>query len=171
MDKEIEWQQRQYPEFKGSEVRYPIRSLMERTAGSKTSYGSPIRKRHGNQKLTADDVIDIRARSQAGQAQYRIAKIYGVSQAHISNIINRKTWDYLDDKTTRENNHACKQSYGRTLNMNSENFLILNVLKSERELLEMKITYPLEEGASELIYALQYIDNRIKELKREQDVD
>ena len=55
--------------------------------------------------------------------------------------------------------------------MNSENFLILNVLKSERELLEMKITYPLEEGASELIYALQYIDNRIKELKREQDVD
>ena len=43
-------------------------------------------------KLREVDVRTIRERSAAGQSQYAIAADYGITQANVSSIVNRRTW-------------------------------------------------------------------------------
>ena len=45
---------------------------------------------HGLAKLTAEQVLEIR--SMRGVKQVHIAKLYGIDQSHVSNIINGKNW-------------------------------------------------------------------------------
>lgn len=50
-----------------------------------------------NSKLTEADIRHIRsARSERGTTQAALASIYGVTQACISHIINRKTWKHVE---------------------------------------------------------------------------
>lgn len=50
---------------------------------------------HGCARLTEDDVLQIRARCAAGQAQSSVARDYGVVAGNIWHIVNRKTWTHV----------------------------------------------------------------------------
>lgn len=50
---------------------------------------------HPQHKLTKNDVLTIRDLYLNGMKQREIGKIYGIHQAHISNIVNIKTWKHL----------------------------------------------------------------------------
>lgn len=50
-------------------------------------------ERHGSAKLTADQIIDIRAAS--GITQRELAAKYGVGQMTINAILRRKTWTHV----------------------------------------------------------------------------
>jgi len=49
-------------------------------------------ERNGNSKMKIDDVVNVSTLYKTGISQANIAKIYGVSQTNIGNIINKKTW-------------------------------------------------------------------------------
>ena len=51
--------------------------------------------RHGMAKLTEEDVREIR-RLEGSMTQAKIAAIFGVSASHVSGIINRKEWGWLE---------------------------------------------------------------------------
>lgn len=46
-------------------------------------------------KLTSQQVLEIRAKSQDGITGIELAKQYGVSGANISSIVRRKTWNHI----------------------------------------------------------------------------
>jgi hypothetical protein len=50
---------------------------------------------HGNSRLTAADVLDIRARLVAGERVGEIARLYAISHSTISMIGSRKHWSHL----------------------------------------------------------------------------
>ena len=47
-------------------------------------------------RLTRDDVRNIRAAAQSGETQQSIAGRYGVNQTHVSAIVRRKKWAWLE---------------------------------------------------------------------------
>jgi hypothetical protein len=49
-------------------------------------------EKHGNSKLTKDDVRVVREKYNLGESQASLAAIYNVNQSTISNIINHKLW-------------------------------------------------------------------------------
>lgn len=49
---------------------------------------------HGNARLTAADILAIRS-TQGAETLLTLARKYGVSQEHISNIIRRKKWTHI----------------------------------------------------------------------------
>ncbi len=51
----------------------------------------------GVAKLSIDDVKSIRLRSMRGETQASLSKEYGISDGHISEIIGRKKWDWVED--------------------------------------------------------------------------
>ena len=52
---------------------------------------------HANAKLTEHEVLEIRRRYAAGEAdQYVLAQRFGISQQHISDIVRRKRWAHLE---------------------------------------------------------------------------
>lgn len=51
--------------------------------------------RNGRAKLTGDQVLQIRRRLAMGEKQIPLAKEYGVTQAHISQIKRRQEWDHI----------------------------------------------------------------------------
>lgn len=59
-------------------------------------------QRHGNAKLTRDQVIDIRARYAAGQPKRSIARDLGINRATVVNVINGRTWRHVatDESST-----------------------------------------------------------------------
>jgi len=46
-------------------------------------------------KLTKDQVLEIRARSAFGDSQRELGLRFGVSNQHISRIVNRKQWKHV----------------------------------------------------------------------------
>lgn len=50
----------------------------------------------GLQKLNAEQVLDIRARSASGETQKSIARVFGIARNTVSGIVNLKTWAHLD---------------------------------------------------------------------------
>lgn len=46
-------------------------------------------------KLSVDEVRDIRARFRSGELQRVLAEEYGIHQADVSNIVNRKYWRHV----------------------------------------------------------------------------
>lgn len=52
-------------------------------------------EKQGNAKLTAEDVKDIRFRAAYGEDQASIAARFGISQAHVSRIVLRQSWQHL----------------------------------------------------------------------------
>jgi len=53
------------------------------------------RPQGSGEKLTAEDVTVIRQRIAEGYSKSSIAKVFGVSLAHVSGIANGKTWTHL----------------------------------------------------------------------------
>lgn len=49
----------------------------------------------GTSKLSDDKVVTIRKKYAEGVSQGKLSKIYGVTQAAISNVVNRKTWTHI----------------------------------------------------------------------------
>lgn len=54
-----------------------------------------VGERKGTSKLTADQVLEIRARYAAGTSGCALAREYGMNQGTISDILNRKLWRHL----------------------------------------------------------------------------
>lgn len=50
----------------------------------------------GGAKLTAMSVVDMRRRAEAGQTLISISAIYGVSSSHVSDIVRRERWSWLE---------------------------------------------------------------------------
>ena len=54
---------------------------------------------HGMSKLTAHQVLEIRARCIGKYGEQTVLAVeYGVTKAYISDIVRRKRWAWLDDK-------------------------------------------------------------------------
>lgn len=49
----------------------------------------------GTRKLSEDDVLTIRHKAALGISQYALAKRYGLTQASVSQIVNRLSWRHL----------------------------------------------------------------------------
>jgi hypothetical protein len=49
----------------------------------------------GDPKLTNKKVLEIRELAMNGQSQYEIAKLYGISQRLVWNIVHRKAWKHI----------------------------------------------------------------------------
>lgn len=56
-----------------------------------------MKNRQWNQKLTAQDVIEIRNRMNLGDKILKIAKDYGVTNQNIYAIKNNKSWSHLNN--------------------------------------------------------------------------
>ncbi len=73
------------------------------TAQSNTAHATrlglrPFGIRHGNARLTDEEVREIRARYiKSGESQKRIAADYGISQVSVSCICRRKTWKHVKE--------------------------------------------------------------------------
>lgn len=52
-------------------------------------------ERHGLSKLTATQVLEIRSMAEQGISQRPIAKKFGISQRHVSQIVRREIWQHL----------------------------------------------------------------------------
>lgn len=65
-------------------------------SADKARHGTEVRGvAHYKAKLRPQDVIEIRARVEAGEPQARMADEFGVSRPTISSIVNRTTWKHL----------------------------------------------------------------------------
>ncbi len=52
--------------------------------------------RHGMAKLTENEIREIRRRCRRGETQRSVGADYGINQQSVSEIVNRKTWGWLD---------------------------------------------------------------------------
>lgn len=52
-------------------------------------------EKHGMSKLVEDDIHDIRQLNSSGVERKLLAKMWEVSEVHISNIVNRKKWKHI----------------------------------------------------------------------------
>jgi hypothetical protein len=52
-------------------------------------------ERHGMGKLLTDQVLAIRARCARGELQYKVSREYGVCRQTVSDIVCRRTWEWL----------------------------------------------------------------------------
>ncbi len=66
-----------------------------RDMASKGRSSCHVGERNPKAKLTADDVIDIRRRSNDGETHVSIAKLFGISDAQVCTIVKRKAWRHL----------------------------------------------------------------------------
>lgn len=71
------------------------KSMLENEA-DKLKHGTIRRgERHGNSKLSIEDVRRIRVMSSEGMTQFKIADRFGINQATVSEIVNRKAWSWM----------------------------------------------------------------------------
>jgi Mor family transcriptional regulator len=56
---------------------------------------SPRGERHGNSKVTASQVIDIRQRAFRGETLASISRLYRLSDSHVSSIVRGDVWSHL----------------------------------------------------------------------------
>lgn len=55
-----------------------------------------VGEKSGRNKLTDDDIRDIRALAAKGSKQRDIAKIFGVSAGYISAILSGRYWNHVE---------------------------------------------------------------------------
>lgn len=55
----------------------------------------PKGERQGRSKLTENDVYEIRRLYPLGVTQVLLAKMWGISQQHVSNVIHRQRWSHI----------------------------------------------------------------------------
>lgn len=66
-------------------------------AADKTRHGVMAKgSGHGMAKLTETEVREIRIRHAKGETQTALAEVFGLSRGHVSDLVNRKTWAWLD---------------------------------------------------------------------------
>jgi len=51
--------------------------------------------RNGHSVLTEKDVLEIRKRCASGETRRDVAKDYGISGPHVSNLVNKKSWAHV----------------------------------------------------------------------------
>jgi hypothetical protein len=56
---------------------------------------SPRGENHGNAKLTAEDVRQIRLRHQEGEQQKNLAAEFGISRSAVCSIIKGRLWKHI----------------------------------------------------------------------------
>jgi plasmid maintenance system antidote protein VapI len=54
--------------------------------------------RNPNARLTPGDVLDIRYWATQGMTQEKIAQEFGITQAHVSDIVRRRKWAHLKEE-------------------------------------------------------------------------
>ena len=53
-------------------------------------------EKHGQSKLSENQVLEIRRLHETGEYSQRgLAKMFGVSFQHVSDIVNRKKWQHI----------------------------------------------------------------------------
>jgi hypothetical protein len=55
----------------------------------------PRGEEHGNAKITAEQVLEIRRAAETGETQASIAGRFGISPAHVSQIVRRVVWRHV----------------------------------------------------------------------------
>lgn len=103
-----QWENPEYREkmlsvHKGKKLSEEQKALLRsvnvgRKATDETKMKMSLKRRgedNGRAKLTADQVIDMRARAAAGEDYKDLALEYSVSKSTASSIINYKTWKYI----------------------------------------------------------------------------
>jgi hypothetical protein len=66
-------------------------NMSDRIAHGTVNHG----ERNGSSKLQESDIINIRNLSREGLSQSKIGARFGITQSHVSDIVNRKKWMYL----------------------------------------------------------------------------
>jgi DNA-binding NarL/FixJ family response regulator len=69
----------------------PKQNMADRAANG----NMPVGEGHKSSKLTAQQVTEIRQRVANGETQHALARELGISQGHISDLVNRKRWSSL----------------------------------------------------------------------------
>lgn len=54
--------------------------------------------RNPNARLTPGDVLDIRHWAAQGTTQQALAEEFGITQAHVSDIVRRRKWAHLEEE-------------------------------------------------------------------------
>ena len=57
--------------------------------------GNAVGIKHGQARLTEQDVIDIRAKAAVGVFQWKLADEYGMSVRQIGKIVRRENWGHI----------------------------------------------------------------------------
>lgn len=70
-------------------------NLLECVAKGRHRYGYQPGERNGSAKLGAEQVEAIRRACGQGQPQRQVARLFGVSQSQVSNIVRRAKWRHL----------------------------------------------------------------------------
>jgi transposase len=66
-----------------------------RAGTAKSNNEDKARKGRAAKKLTAEQVVEIRARCAAGEFQYVVARDYGVTQRAVWNVVHRLHWGHV----------------------------------------------------------------------------
>jgi len=75
----------------------PRAELQRRIAqGPKYLASKPQGERHGQAKLTAMDIVEIRRLAAAGLQRAHIAERYGIRRSTVGNIVRRESWKHID---------------------------------------------------------------------------
>lgn len=57
--------------------------------------GAKVGELHPGHRITASEVIDLRIQYESGTPQHTLARIFGISQPTVSQIVRRKTWEHI----------------------------------------------------------------------------
>ena len=57
--------------------------------------GAQVGEQHPGHRITASEVIDLRKQYAEGASQYALARLFGISQPTVSQIVRRKTWEHV----------------------------------------------------------------------------
>lgn len=67
----------------------------ENSADKEANGNAPRGEHHQSAKLTEVQVVEIRARSEAGESRKSLAAAFGLCPQAVSHIVNRKRWAHL----------------------------------------------------------------------------
>lgn len=67
----------------------------DNAADAVARHRTPQGEKHGSAKLTGDQVVAIRDAYKTGIRQQRLADIFNIHQAHVSDIVNYKRWGHI----------------------------------------------------------------------------
>ncbi len=81
--------------FRNALVNLRWASRTENMADARKHGTLPQGESHGHAKLTEGEVLSIRMHAATGVLQKDLAKVFGVTPSHVSEIVNHKTWTHV----------------------------------------------------------------------------
>jgi hypothetical protein len=64
-------------------------------SNSENQIDAAMKGRHAHQKLSSEDVLDIRKRYEAGEMPTKIAKMYDIACSYVRNLATRRKWSHI----------------------------------------------------------------------------